>query len=106
MQVNIARCTIGALVLLVALVVASWVPNDIDHGAIENGGHTACCLAHTPQLVGLASALGISASLSGIAGMYLSLIAGSNFRALTYLGRAVVVLTLQVCRDKLCIACL
>ena len=82
--------------LFAALIVATIFPSDRDHGSFENGVHTACCLAQTPVIRGLAVALGISASLSGVSGMYLSLLAGSNFRALTYIGRAVVVLALQV----------
>ena len=97
LQVNIARCSMGALVLFGALIGASLVSSDRDHGAFENGSHTACCLVHSPTLVGLSVALGVSSSLSGVAGMYLSLLAGSNFRALTYVGRAVIVLFLQVC---------
>jgi hypothetical protein len=97
LQVNIARCTIGGIALLLAIIGATLVPSERDHGSFENGSHTACCIARTPALAGLSAALGVSASISGVAGMYLSLLAGSNFRALTYIGRAVVVLALQVC---------
>lgn len=106
LQVNIVRCSIGAVVLGGALVFATFVSNIRDHGSFENGAHTACCVYHTPSIAGLSAALGISSSLSGVAGMYLSLLAGSNFRALTYVGRAVVVLALQVrrayCTDNVC----
>jgi len=96
-QVNFVRSLIGTIVLFGVVIGASWVPRDQDHHALENGGHTGCCLAHTPPLAAITFALGMSTSLSSIAGMYLSLLVGSNFRALTYVGRAIVVLFLQVC---------
>ena len=84
------------MVLGGALVFATIVSSSRDHDSFENGTHTACCVYRTPSIAGLSAALGASASLSGLAGMYLSLLAGSNLRALIYIGRAVVVIVLQV----------
>lgn len=85
---NIFRTTIGAVVMVVAMAIASYSPPPRDHGYMENGAHTACCISNTPALAGFAMVVGICASISGISGLYLSILAGSNFRAIIYVARA------------------
>jgi hypothetical protein len=95
LPMNAARTAIGTLVMLAVLALADAVPGR-DHGAGENGAHTLCCLRASPPLAGFAAGIGVCATISGNAALFLSKLAGSNFRALIYVGRAIMVWALEL----------
>jgi hypothetical protein len=94
--INCIRTGAGAVILLIVLTIGSFVSSSQDHGRFENGSHTMCCLTESPKIDGLSVTLGLSSSISGISALYLSVLAGSNFRALVYVGRALFVWFLQL----------
>lgn len=95
LSLNTTRTAYGSLLMVAALAIATAAPGS-DHGAYENGTHTACCVASTPPIAGYAVTVGLGASISGSAALLLSKLAGSNFRALVYVGRALWVWCLEL----------
>ncbi|RYG52775.1 hypothetical protein EON67_00390 [archaeon] len=95
-EVNGLKSALGAVLIIVSLAAFQVLPIQRDHGVFENSVHTVCCMATTPLLLALTLVVAASASLSSINAMYLSLLRGSNFRALIYVGRALFVWILQL----------
>lgn len=96
LALNATRTMAGSAIVLIAMAAASVSPPAHDHGVLENGLHTACCVASTPAIAGFGFTIGAGATISGISALYLSALAGSNFRALVYVGRALWVWVLEL----------
>lgn len=92
---NATRCLVGSLIVLCVLFIADANPGR-EHGAGENGSHTLCCLSASPTLLAYTIGVGAFAFVSGTAALTLSKVAGSNFRALIYVGRAIIVWLLEL----------
>ena len=95
LSLNTTRTAYGSILMIAALAIATAAPGS-DHGSYENGYHTACCVGSTPPIAGYAVTVGLGASISGSAALLLSKLAGSNFRALIYVGRALWVWFLEL----------